>query len=78
MNYLDFPYLSERWTMHLVGMNILGGGVNVKLYLYLLCLNCVYGGRGACRLLFDLILYVPSTIFQLLREGSSWVEPVQS
>ena len=23
-----------------------------------------------------LILYVPSTIFQLYRDGSSWVEPV--
>ena len=30
------------------------------------------------RFLFDLILYVPSTIFQLCREGSSWVEPVLS
>ena len=28
--------------------------------------------------LFDLILYVPSTIFQLSRDGSSWVEPVLS
>ena len=28
--------------------------------------------------LFDLILYVPSTIFQLNKEGSSWVEPVLS
>ena len=28
--------------------------------------------------LFDLILYVPSTIFQLRRNGSSWVEPVLS
>ena len=28
--------------------------------------------------LFDLILYVPSTIFQLNREESSWVEPVLS
>ena len=28
--------------------------------------------------LFDLILYVPSTIFQLNRSGSSWVEPVLS
>ena len=28
--------------------------------------------------LFDLILYIPSTIFQLNREGSSWVEPVLS
>ena len=27
---------------------------------------------------FDLILYVPSTIFQLNRTGSSWVEPVLS
>ena len=28
--------------------------------------------------LFDLILYFPSTIFQLIRDGSSWVEPVLS
>ena len=28
--------------------------------------------------LFDLILFVPSTIFQLNRDGSSWVEPVLS
>ena len=29
-------------------------------------------------ILFDLILYIPSTIFQLYRDGSSWVEPVIS
>ena len=28
--------------------------------------------------LFDFILYVPSTIFQLNKDGSSWVEPVLS
>ena len=28
--------------------------------------------------LFDLILYVPSTIFQLYRDGSSWIESVLS
>ena len=28
--------------------------------------------------MFDLIFYVPSTIFQLNRDGSSWVEPVLS
>ena len=28
--------------------------------------------------LFGLILYVPSTIFQLNRDGSSWVEPLLS
>ena len=27
---------------------------------------------------FDLILYVPSTIFQLNRDGSFWVEPILS
>ena len=34
--------------------------------------------RGLSFVLFDLILYVPSTIFQLYRDGSSWVEPVLS
>ena len=29
-------------------------------------------------LLYLLILYVPSTLFQLNRDGSSWVEPVLS
>ena len=33
---------------------------------------------GVVFCLFDLILYVPSTIFQLYRDGSSWVEPVLS
>ena len=33
---------------------------------------------SVCFCLFDLILYVPSTIFQLNRDGSSWVEPVLS
>ena len=35
-----------------------------------------HGCQFVC--LFDLILYVPSTIFQLNRDGSSWVEPVLS
>ena len=35
-------------------------------------------GRPMFRGLFDLILCVPSTIFQLYRDGSSWVEPVLS
>ena len=34
--------------------------------------------RGFCFCLFDLILYIPSTIFQLNRDESSWVEPVLS
>ena len=42
--------------------------------------NCYYQTTlvGKVCLLFDLILYVPSTIFQLNRDGSSWVEPVLS
>ena len=28
--------------------------------------------------LFDLMFYVPSTIFRLYRDGSSWIEPVLS
>ena len=31
-----------------------------------------------CIILFDLFLHVPSTIFQLNRDGPSWVEPVLS
>ena len=34
------------------------------------------GGVYVC--LFDLILYIPSTIFQLNKDRSSWVEPVLS
>ena len=33
------------------------------------------GGYIVCLFLFDLILFVPSTIFQLNRDGPSWVEP---
>ena len=36
----------------------------------------MYGKTCVC--LFDLILYVSSTIFQLNRDRSSWVEPVLS
>ena len=34
--------------------------------------------KGAFFYLFDLILYVPSTIFQLNGDGSSWVELILS
>ena len=48
------------------------------------CTGGGVGGQLSCSrvlswfCLFDLILYVPSTIFQLYRDGSSWVEPVLS
>ena len=37
------------------------------------------GTKGVIILfLFDLILYVPSKLFHLNRDGSTWVEPVLS
>ena len=43
-------------------------------------LNCLFPQRISLSFvcLFDLIRYVPSTIFQLYRDGSTWVEPVLS
>ena len=35
-------------------------------------------GYGTHAFLFDLIFYIPSTIFQLNRDRSSWIEPVLS
>ena len=40
--------------------------------------SCCRGTILQRNFLFDLILYVPSTIFQLNRDGSSWVGPVLS
>ena len=40
--------------------------------------DCGGSGGGGFVCLFGLILYAPSTIFQLYRDGSSWVEPVLS
>ena len=42
-----------------------GTDLDLSLFVFLVCL-------------LDLILNVPSTIFQLNRDGSSWVEPVLS
>ena len=41
-------------------------------------LNHAHHDQSSNFFLFDLILYVPSTIFQLCRDGSSCVEPVLS
>ena len=47
--------------------------LNTANLIFLLKLNLLYTIFSVC-----LILYVPSTIFQLNRDGSSWVEPVRS
>ena len=41
-----------------------------------LCLKAIHTMKAF--MIFDLILYAPSTIFSLNRDGSSWVEPVLS
>ena len=46
------------------------------LPLYIAYVSVTLIGSLIC--LFDLLLYVPSTIFQLNRDGSSWAEPVLS
>ena len=46
--------------------------------MFIHCLGYGFYIYDAFVCLFDLILYVPSTIFQLIRDGSSWVEPVLS
>ena len=46
-------------------MNCSAGKWNIRMHVCFVCL-------------FDLILYVPPTIFLLNRDGSSWVEPVLS
>ena len=45
---------------------------------YLQLLNSFTEGWWVRFFLFDLILFVPSTIFQLYRGRSSWIEPVLS
>ena len=55
--------ISLDWSYY---CNIHGG----KFKIYITVLNFSF--------LFNLIVYIPSTIFQLNRDGSSWVEPVLS
>ena len=49
-------------------------------HLIAITLKMCYPCSSVCTnlILFDLILYAPSTIFQLNRDGSFWVEPVLS
>ena len=61
---------SERlWNRSSRPCTLLCVRVDSNLFVFFVCLF-------VC--LFDLILYVPSTIFQLNRDGSSCVEPVLS
>ena len=57
--------------MHFTGIEILKDN-SYKFYTFRINMY------GVIVCLFGLILYVPSTIFQLYRDGSSWIEPVLS
>ena len=70
-NLLDAPPLEPDLQEHLPGRLVSCPGmryVHINLLTSIVVFVC----------LFDLIIYVPSTIFQLNRDGSSWVEPVLS
>ena len=69
-------------TKHLC---VLIAGKGLTSWLSFVMFNCVLSlshvvswVRCGFVCLFDFILYVPSTIFQLIRDGSSWVEQVLS
>ena len=58
---------------NIIGVPIVGGSLyNTP------CDFCKSNPHHEDFVLFDLILYVPSTIFQLYRDGYSWVETVLS
>ena len=63
--------LKAMTPLSLIYVLLLNDCVAVDVCLGLMVLLCLFR-------LFDLILYVPSTIFQSNRDGSSWVEPVLS
>ena len=66
-NFLDPRMVNLTWQYELSTYEEVGLGSSLLIFIVVLFV---------C--LFDLILYVPSTIFQLYRDGSSWVEPVLS
>ena len=66
ISYTD-PYMSHGMKFLILGRAQIHG--HLRITQMIMCHLFV---------LFHLILYVPSSIFQLCREGSSWVEPVIS
>ena len=73
LNYL-LDNMFIRFARNYIDKLLVFQWVQIVLLLLQICFCFVM--RDFC--LFDLILYVPSTIFQLNRNGSSWVEPVLS
>ena len=69
--------LRQSGNLLLVFHKIHCGAVSIEQHKFFATAHNLKVTMSSHRLiLFDLILYVPSTIFQLNRDGSSWVEPV--
>ena len=64
--------------MIMIGTLIVDVHVTVYFSDRLYDLGCMPESMRVRLILFDLILFVPLTIFQLNRDGSSWAEPVLS
>ena len=75
-HHLDFLSLKgaaqTRLSLHLSNCHIVWNHMSGLIY------SAISGEKCLCLFvcLFHLNLYVPSTIFQLNRDGSSWVEPL--
>ena len=70
--------ISTLCTISITNMrNCVVGAIPMKMNSNYFSKNDITSRPHFC-FLFDLILYVSSTIFQLYRDGSSWVEPVLS
>ena len=70
-NYID-NHGKSRKNHGVVSLNFCGNPdliLSIKEIAKGLIRQCIY---TVCFCLFDLILYVPSTIFQLYKEGFSW------
>ena len=89
LNWYKQQTLAKYCTQNVTSTNMASPMQNMKQQIlkkeYCIFKLVLLGLRCLCKrsmiwfvCLFDLILNVPSTIFQLYREGSSWVEPVLS
>ena len=68
----------DKTHVGVVSICITTDSSRMELYQYTILLRHINMHYHLSFFLFDLILYVPSTIFQLYRDGSSWVEPLLS
>ena len=70
---------THYWLCYKTWLSVSFSGISVENVICLLCpLHNIFRCTSEYFLFFRLFLYIPSTIFQLNRGGSSWFEPVLS